>query len=215
MGCGSKRCFIARLVSLAELAAISQGLVTSGHGAGARAGGWVVQEVSLRNIEGDRIDLTSLSTIAIESNRRTEKHLLKPYDVLVTARSTIVKAALVPPSLTPAVANSTLSVVRPREPEMGAFLWWFFTSRYGRTQLHARMVGSTVMLLRAGALEGIEVPVPERRELHRIADLIETSERAYEAAIRAAEIRHETIRDYLVEDLLRNGGSRSNTHATD
>jgi hypothetical protein len=190
-------------------------LVTSGQGAGARAGGWLVQEVSLRNIEGDRIDLGSLSTIAIEFNRRTEKHLLKPYDVLVTARSTVVKAALVPASLTPAVANSTLSVVRPREPEMGAFLWWFFTSRYGRAQLHARMVGSTVMLLRAGALHDIEVPVPERAKLNRIADLVETSEQAYEAAICVAEIRHKTVRDHLVEDLLRNGGSRSNTDATD
>ena len=206
---------MAPLLPLSQLATVASGLVTSGQGAGARRGDWVVQEVSLRNIEDDRIDLTSLSTIAIEFSARTEKHLLQPYDVLVTARSTIVKAALVPPALTPAVANSTLSVVRAGEPELGMFLWWFFTSRYGRAQLQARMVGSTVMLLRAGALEDIEVPVPNRRELRRIADLIETSERAYEAAIRVATVRHETIRDYLIEDLLFNGSKRSTTDATD
>jgi hypothetical protein len=206
---------MAQLFPLSQVATVAQGLVTSGQGAGARSGDWVVQEVSLRNVEDDRIDLTSLSTIAIEFNRRTEKHLLKPYDVLVTARSTVVKAALVPPSLTPAVANSTLSVVRATEPEMGVFLWWFFTSRYGRAQLQARMVGSAVMLLRAGALLDIEVPIPAMREVRNIADLIETSELAYEAAIRAAEIRHETIRDYLMEDPLRDGGRRSNTDATD
>jgi restriction endonuclease S subunit len=204
-----------QIVPLSQLATIAQGLVTSGQGAGARSGEWEVREVSLRNIEGDRIDLASLSTIDIAFNRRTEKHLLKPYDVLVTARSTVVKAALVPPALTPAVANSTLSVVRPREPEVGMFLWWFFTSRYGRAQLQARMVGSTVMLLRAGALGDIEVPLPERRVLHRIADLIETSEQAYAAAIRAAEIRHETLRDYLIEDLRRNAEKGSNTDGTD
>ena len=204
-----------QLLALSGIATVSQGLVTSGQGAGARSGGWVVQEVSLRNIEADRIDLASLGTIAIEFNRRTERHLLQPYDVLVTARSTVVKAALVPPALTPAVANSTLSVVRPQEPELGVFLWWFFTSRYGRTQLQARMVGSTVMLLRASALLDVEVPVPPMRDLHRIADLIETSERAYEAAIRVAEIRHETLRDYFIEDLLGHGERRSTTDATD
>jgi hypothetical protein len=77
------------------------------------------------------------------------------------------------------------------------------------------MVGSTVMLLRAGALEDIEVPMPAPRELHRIVDLIETSERAHEAAIRAAEIRHETIRDYLVEDLLGHARRRDDINATD
>lgn len=204
-----------QLLPLSEIATVAQGLVTSGQGAGAREGAWVVQEVSLRNIEGDRIDLASLGTLAIESNRRTERHLLQPYDVLVTARSTVVKAALVPPSLTPAVANSTLSVVRPREPELGAFLWWFFTSRHGRAQLQARMVGSTVMLLRAGALMDVEVPVPGRAPLHQFADLIETSERAYEAAIGAAEIRHQTIRDHLIDDLLRSAGGGRDTDATD
>jgi len=203
-----------QLLPLSEIATVAQGLVTSGQGAGARAGDWVVQEVSLRNIEVDRIDLASLGTIAIEFNRRTERHLLQPYDVLVTARSTVVKAALVPPALTPAVANSTLSVVRPREPELGVFLWWFFTSRYGRAQLQARMVGSTVMLLRAGALTDVEVPVPDRAALHQIANLVEASERAYEAAIRAAEIRHETVRDHLIDDLLRNVGGGGNIHAT-
>lgn len=203
-----------RLAPLSEIATVTQGLVTSGQGAGARPGDWAVQEVGLRNIDADRIDLASLGTIAIEFNRRTERHLLQPYDVLVTARSTVVKAALVPPSLTPAVASSTLAVVRPREPELGVFLWWFFTSRHGRAQLQARMVGSTVMLLRAGALRDIEVPVPDRTALHQIADLVEASERAYDAAIRAAEIRHETVRDHLIDDLLRSAGAERNGHAT-
>lgn len=198
-----------QLLPLSQIASVAQGLVTSGQGAGARAGNWVVHEVSLRNIERDRIDLASLNTIAIEFKSTTERHLLRPYDVLVTARSTTVKAALVPPLLTRAVANSTLAVVRPRQAELGLFLWWFFTSRYGRAQLEARMVGSTVMVLRAGALLEMEVPVPARADLHRIADLIEASERAYEAAVSVAELRHATLRDAIIEDLLVQGKARS------
>lgn len=200
--------------TLGELAlSISQGLVTSGHGAGARPGDWLVQEVSLKNIVNNRIEVDSLDSIELEFNPRTERHLLRPYDVLVTARSTIAKAALVPPSLSRAVANATLAIVRPKDPEMGLFLWWFFTSRYGRTQLESRMVGTTVQLLRVSALAEIEVPVPPVRDLRVIAELIESSERAYESAVRAAEIRHALVRDHLIEDLLHAGGERT-TNAT-
>lgn len=194
---------------------ISQGLVTSGHGAGARAGDWMVQEVSLKHIVNDRIEVATLDSIEIEFNARTERHLLRPYDVLVTARSTIAKAALVPPELSRAVANATLSIVRPKAPEMGAFLWWFFCSRYGRAQVESRMVGTTVQLLRMGALAEIEVPVPSARDLRLIADLVDTSEAAYTSAVQAAEIRHSTIRDYLIEDLLHIEERRNNTDATD
>ena len=191
-----------QLVPLGDIATISPGLVTSGAGAGAREGSWVVREVSLKDIQGDRIVQHDLDSISIEFKAATEKHLLRPFDVLLTARSTTVKAALVPPALSRAVANSTLAVVRPRDPDLGPFLWWFFTSRYGRTQIESRMVGSTVMLLRAGALRDVVIPLPPLQDLRLLVQLIETSERAYEAAVQAASIRHEVVRDRIIEDLV-------------
>jgi hypothetical protein len=125
--------------------------------------------------------------------------LLRPYDLLVTARSTIAKAALVPPSLPPAVANSTLAVVRPTDPDLSSWLWWFLTSRRGRTELESRMVGSTVLLLRSGALEDVDVPVPSQERARRLAALIETSERARSTALAALHLRHESLRDAIVE----------------
>lgn len=190
-----------QLVALGDLASISPGLSTSGAGAGAREGNWVVQEVSLKDIQEDRIVLDGLHSISIEFKTATEKHLLRPFDVLLTARSTTVKAAIVPPSLTRAVANSTLTVVRPRDPDLTPYLWWFFTSRFGRARIEGRMVGSTVMLLRAGALQDIEVPIPPLADVRRLAELIETSEEAYRAAVTSARIRHEVLRDSIIENL--------------
>ena len=194
-----------QLVTLGDLASISPGLVTSGTGAGARQGSWVVQEVSLKDIQDDRIVLEGLDSISIEFKPTTEKHLLRPFDLLLTARSTMVKAAIVPPALTRAVANSTLTVVRPRDPDLSPYLWWFFTSRHGRAQIEARMVGSTVMLLRTGALRDVEVPVPPLPDLRRLADLIDASEDAYRAAVKAATIRHEVVRDSIFDDLVHGG----------
>lgn len=187
-----------------DLASVTQGLATSGAGAGAKAGDWNVRFVDSADIQDDRLDLDDLRTRAIQQNARTEKHLLKPYDVLVTARSTTIKAALVPPAVTRTVAGATLLVVRPNQPEVGIghFLWYFFTSAYGRAQIAARLTaGATIASLSARGLEEITVPAPDARHLHRLADLIEESERAYSAAVEAAHQRRTVVRDHIINSL--------------
>jgi hypothetical protein len=191
---------------IGDLATVRQGLNTSGRGAGARPGSWRLQLVNGGDIQEDRIVTDDLDIVEVEQNAKTEKHLLRPYDLILTAKSTSLKAALVPPSLTPAVANATLLVVRPQQPEVGVYLWWFATSKQGRQLLESRMVGSvTIWSLPPSAVQELEVPVPATRELYLIAQLVEESERAYAAATEAAKIRRNTIRDHVIGTLLSNG----------
>ena len=137
----------------------------------------------------------------MEHNARTEKHLLWPDDVLITARSTALKAALVPPALTRAVADATLLVVRASEIGLGPYLWWFLTADHGRRQVQSRMTGSTTFALSASNLVEMVVPRPDLRMVDRIADLVELSERAYVAAIEAARLRRTLYRDLIIERL--------------
>lgn len=148
--------------------------------------------------------LAGLRTLEIEANARTEKHLLRPYDVLLTARSTSIKAALVPPSVSRTVAGATLLVVRAEQPELGVghFLWYYFTSGPGRAQLASRLVASsTLSSLSARAVAEVSVPLPEPLHLHRLASLIDESERAYAAAIEAARLRRDSLRDAIISTL--------------
>jgi hypothetical protein len=185
-----------------EVADVRPGLVTSGRGAGARAGDWQLKVVSGSDIEDDILMLDKAELIAIEQNARTERHLLQSHDVLVTARSTVVKSALVPPQVSRSVANANLLVVRPSTPEAGLYLWWFFTSDFGRRVLEANMVGGTNLLsINAEALGKIEVSWPAESELLRLADLIELSERAYTAAKEAATLRRTQYRDEIINKL--------------
>jgi restriction endonuclease S subunit len=162
-----------------------------------------VRAVGVGDIRDDRLAPGQVGTIKIEQNAKTEKHLLQPEDVLVTARSTVVKAALVPPALSPrAVADATLLVVRPLAPGLGPYLWWFLTSASGREQVRARMLGSTTLLfLSATSLADVEVPLPPSGRLYLLGDLIHASERAYDAAVEAARLRRETFRDAIIERL--------------
>ena len=142
-------------------------------------------------------------------NHRSERHLLRPFDVLVTARAGSVQAALVPPQVSRTVAGVTLLVVRAKEPTfgMGHWFWYFLTSTFGQTEITKRLVTSATMkTLSARSLGEMEIPMPTLGALESIAMLVEASEEAFASALRAATLRREMIRDGLVQGLRLNGG---------
>jgi len=200
---------------LSEVATVRQGLSRSGRSAGARPGEWEVELISGNNIREDRL-AGPFELIRIPLNELTERHLLKPYDVLVTGKSTSAKAAYVPPSMGRAVANSTLLVVRPADKDTGLFVWWYLTSSEGRAQLETRMVASvTLSSLPPSALASLEVPLPSQSRLRKFAELIEASERAYSAAREAAELRRSAVRAALIGKLMTAATAREASYAPD
>ncbi len=171
----------------------------SGRAAGAQPGDWELAVFSVGSIKDDRLDLTHFETVRIEQSARAEQYLLRPDDVVVGARSTVVKAAYVPPT-TPsrAVADATLLVLRAREPGLGLYLWWYLTSAIGRQDVASRMVGTSLLHLPAKELADLDVPIPPWTELRRLTELIDASERAYVAGIEAATLRRTLIRDAVI-----------------
>jgi len=140
-------------------------------------------------------------TIAVAQTAWTEKRLLRPFDLLVTSRSQSVKLALVPPDVTRTVAAATLLVIRTPDPGSGLahYLWYYLTSRRGRAELEGRITrGMTIPTLSARALAEVPVPLPPARELAGFARLVEASDAAYRAALDAARIRRDTIRDAVI-----------------
>ena len=191
-----------------ELSAISniyQGLARAGRGAGARPGDWRLRIVESSDLRDDGwLDLDGLREIGVVQGTRTERHLLRPFDVLVTARSGTVQVALVPPDVSRTVAGITLLVIRAKEPEkgMGHWLWYYLSSAYGRAQLANRLtVTATLKSLSARSLGEIEVPVPSDRDLDAVARLVEASEAAYTESVEAARLRRDTLRDSVIQDI--------------
>ena len=195
------------MTSIQDIADVYQGLARAGRGAGARRGEWVLRVVESGDLrDSGWLDLEGLQEIGVVRGVRTERHLLRPFDVLVTARSGAVQVALVPPEVSRTVAGVTLLVVRPREPEsgMGHWLWYFLTSAQGRAQIASRMtVTATLKSLSARSLGEVEAPIPSVRELDAVARLVEASEAAYNSAVEAARLRRETLRDALVHQIER------------
>lgn len=188
-------------VPLSALADVRTGPSRSGRSAAARPGDLAVALISGSDIEHDRLSFP-LPIVSIPKNELTEKHLLSAYDVVVTGKSTSVKAAYVPPDIGLSIANSTLVVVHPHDPDIGVFLWWFLTSPQGRRELESRMMGSaTIASLPPAAVSRVEVPVPDPPRLRQLTEMIEVSERAYWSAREAAEQRRTALRAALVHEM--------------
>ena len=61
---------------------------------------------------------------------------------------------------------------------------------------------ATVVSLSARNLGSVEVPAPSRNDLEKVVRLVEASEEAYSAAIRAAQLRRQTLRDSIIQDIV-------------
>ena len=147
------------------------------------------------------VDLDGLKKIEVHHGAPIERHLLRPYDVLVTARAGYVQASLVPPGVSRTVANVTLLVVRPHTPDwgMGHYIWYFLTSSWGQAQLKRRLtVSATVTSLSARNLAEVNLTIPSPRNLERIASLVEASEDAYAATMEAVQLRRDAVRDAII-----------------
>ena len=199
------------MIPISRLADVYQGLARAGRGAGARPGDWMLRIVESGDVRDDGwLDLDGLREIGVVRGLRTERHLLRPYDVLVTARAGSVQVALVPPDVFRTVAGITMLVVRPKAPEsgMGHWLWYFLTSAHGRAQLARRItVSATLKSLSARNLGEVEVPVPSPRDLDTVARLVEASESAYTSAVKAARLRRDVLRDSLIKEIERKSGT--------
>lgn len=186
---------------------VSQGLATGGRALGGRTGPWRLAVVDSADITNDRLDRSweDLRKTELPESVWTEKRLLRPNDILVTARSETIKVALVPPTLSRCVAAATLLVVRAKEPGGGfpQFLWYYLTSNRGRGSLAGRITrGMTVPTLSARALAELPLPLPARRRMAAIARLVEESDRAYRASLEATRLRREVVRDAVIAAIL-------------
>lgn len=172
----------------------------------ARPGPWTLSVIDSADIDDDRIITPpeGLRTIQVLQSSWTERQLLRPFDILVTARSRKVKAALVPAHTTRTVAAATLLVVRVHEPSSGLahYLWYFLTSARGRALVEAQVrQGVTIPTLSASALAAIPLPLPDPALLRAFPRLVEAAAAAHDAAVEAARIRHDTVRDAIVANI--------------
>lgn len=134
------------------------------------------------------------------------RYKLEAADIVLAARSTALRVALVDPEHEALPFNATLLRIRCRPGRLHPeFLVAWLSHPDGREAVTAMSRSSTQqMSLTVSALEDLEVPVPSYKEQLRLAALLSAARDASTAAIAAAEARLTLAREIAFSSLSSN-----------
>lgn len=148
--------------------------------------------------------LSSILRPDLKANNYTEKHLLKPDDVLFAAKGTKNFAARFESKNQAAVASTSFFVIRLQEnfsnkilPE---YLVWFINHPTSQKFLKGKAIGTAIVSISKSVLEELEVPIPDlqtQKTVLKIAEL-RNSEKKIKQQI-------ETLREKQIQQLIING----------
>lgn len=108
-----------------------------------------------------------------------EEDLLRGGDVLLIGKGSMSEAAVWHDTGEPAIASSTLFVIRPdNKVVVPAYLAGYLNSRPAQAQMTAYRKVGTVHVLSRKALDSLEVPIPSLVEQHKLVQLADAAQRA-------------------------------------
>jgi len=137
----------------------------------------------------------ALDTVGFPFPARAETYAVRPDDVLVTGRGTLLKFGLVGDETAGAIASGNIIVVRPNPGVMGGALFAILSSDVFRPKIEVLRRGATTLLsLSPKDLAKLEINLPPIDEQQRIAALVKDAQTAYRTALDAAEIRRTLAR---------------------
>lgn len=114
-----------------------------------------------KDMNGGRIDRTSISRIDAATSNRLSQHLLAANDVVLSRRGDVSRSAWVSEHDLPAFCGTGSMRIHPGEPTFvrPQYLRFFFRSPLASDYLEAHAVGATMPNLNASIVEGLPVPI--------------------------------------------------------
>ncbi|MGH8067384.1 MAG: hypothetical protein ACRERE_19560 [Candidatus Entotheonellia bacterium] len=170
--------------------------------------GATVPLLSVKDVAHADDALWQLPLVTVPDLSRVERYRLKTNDVVITARGTSLKSAIIPERWNGALLSSNLIAVRLGERLHPELLLVFLQSAAGRQAIERRLTGSHLLALTPRSLGEVEVPVPSAAEQEVLAELVALARRQYQEALFIAEMRRQ-LAHRIVFERLRGTGTTS------
>ena len=162
--------------------------------------------LTVRALTGTDIDPSALSVVHF-NRYNVAKYQAAPGDVLISARSTSLKTAIVPETLAGKVVNATLLGVRCLPILEPRLLVAWLNHPEGRAALEEVSQSATLQMnITVSGLNRLEIPVLPMNEQKRLVELLESADEAYAVSVHAAESRRQMARQVVVSQLLTGRG---------
>jgi hypothetical protein len=152
--------------------------------------------IGVRDLQDGAVTASAaLDNVGFADSARAETYSVRPDDVLVTGRGTLLKFGLVGPETEGAIASGNVIVVRAHSGAIGGALFAILSSEVFRPRIEVLRRGATTLLsLSPKDLANLEIELPPLDEQRRIAAFVKDAQTAYRTAIEAAEIRRALAR---------------------
>jgi hypothetical protein len=137
--------------------------------------------------------VSQLETIELPTSPQNSRQRLLPTDILLSARGTLMKCAVIPPSHLETVASANFIVIRlGKDAELQPELLWVFL-RQPSTQAHllSKVTGTAQPALNIRAIEELPVPIPPRKLQSDLVRLTLIADQQYRYAIEGAKLRQD------------------------
>lgn len=161
----------------------------------------IVHVLGVSNVTDDGGIGADLPAICLAPRVR-EKYVVHPGDLVISARSTSLKLAMIPERLGEAILNATLLGIRCGERLHPVFLKAFLEHPAGRSLLEAASVsGSAQMSITVRQLEALSLPLPPISEQRRLVEFLKEAEIAHTASREAADKRLILAREIAINSI--------------
>jgi restriction endonuclease S subunit len=117
-----------------------------------------VAVIQMKDIDDANL-LHTEGTIRVALPKGKSQHLLRAGDLLFRSRGRSNGAAQVLDGMGPAVLSAPMLLIRPRDV-LPAYLCWYLNAEATQAKLAATAAGTSVRMISAEALRGLEVPLP-------------------------------------------------------
>ncbi|NFE96229.1 hypothetical protein FDA52_16495 [Clostridium botulinum] len=121
------------------------------------------------------------------SASKINSYELKPNDILISARGTLIKLAIYEEHMQPSVFSGNILLIRVKQNYNPYFLKFYLSSPKGRELISSMQGGSTIISLNPNKLKEMLVPDISLEEQNELAERIKSNEKNYKQRILQAK----------------------------
>jgi type I restriction enzyme M protein len=125
------------------------------------------------------------------TDNKIASYELKPGDIIISARGTLIKTAIYEIQAPPCIISGNIMLIRVKNGYDPYFLKFYLDSSEGNEQIKAMQGGSTITSLNHSKLQELFVPDIDIYKQNRLADKIIENENRYKSIIEHATIEYE------------------------
>lgn len=144
--------------------------------------------IKLSDVQDGEVLMDGLKSVIMKTNFKPALYQVREGDVIVSARGSNIKVAVIPPHKEPILLSQNFIGIRPTGNSVDPlFLQAYLESPIGQYQLSSLMGGSTVPVLNQKLLGELEILIPSLEVQETAARQYEEAKKRYENVISKAQ----------------------------